>query len=63
MNRIDYLSKLPIEIFIRNITYLPFSDVVSICSANQKLRTYCTDSRYNSNWKALIDRTFSQVDN
>ncbi len=38
MDRIDYLSQLPIDIFIQNITYLPFSDVVNICSGNKKLR-------------------------
>nr|QBK91632.1 MAG: F-box-like family protein [Pithovirus LCPAC302] len=63
MNQIDYLSQLPIDIFIHNITYLPFSDVINICSTNQKLHTYCTDPQYNNHWKSLIDNTFSLVDN
>ena len=63
MDQIDYLSRLPIDIFIQNITYLPFSDVVNICQSNKKIHNYCTHSRYNIRWKALINNTFSQVDN
>ena len=58
---IDYLSQLPVDVFIKNITYLPFGDVVSVCSANQKLRSYCNDPKYNNNWKNLIDNTFSHI--
>ena len=57
----DYLSNLAIDIFIKNITYLPFSDVISVCQSNKKLYNYCNDSRYNNHWKHLIDDTFRDI--
>ena len=56
------LSKLPIDIFIKEITYLPFNTVISVCNTNKKLHSYCTDSKYNNQWKNLIDDTFSSID-
>ncbi len=58
---IDYLSKLPVDVFIQNITYLPFDEVISVCQANKTLHNYCTNSKYNSHWKALIDNTFGNI--
>ncbi len=58
---IDYLSQLPVDLFIQNITYLPFDDVVSVCSANIKLHNYCNDPKYNNHWKNLIDSTFGNI--
>ncbi len=60
-NRIDYLSQLPADVFIQEITYLPFQDVVNVCSTNNKLRAYCIDPTYNTRWKALINNTFQHV--
>ena len=61
--QIDHLSQLPIDVFIYNITFLPFTDVVSVCSANTKLRSFCNDPRYSVRWKALINNTFHQIYN
>ena len=55
---IDRLSRLPVDVFIQEITYLPFQDVVNVCSANVKLRAFCNDPTYNTKWKALINNTF-----
>lgn len=55
------LSQLPIDIFIQNITYLPFSDVVNVCHSNSKLHNYCMNPKYNNSWKVLIDNTFSKL--
>ena len=52
---------LSIDIFMKCIAYLSFDDVVSICNTNKKLYSYCT--KYNTHWKALINNTFSSVDN
>ena len=57
-NGIDYLSMIPVDIFIKHITYLPFQDVVNVCSTNVKLRSFCSDPRYNNNWKMVINNTF-----
>ena len=57
----DRLSELPIDIFIKHITYLPRDDVISLCSINKKLYNYCTN--YNIQWKALINNTFSSLPN
>ena len=60
---IDYLSQLPVDLFIQQITYLPFDDVISVCTSNTTLHNYCTNSRYNNNWKKLIDTTFENIYN
>ena len=58
---IDRLSQLPIDVFIQQITYLPFNNVVKICSVNTKLHDYCTNPNYNNKWKYLIDNTFGNI--
>ncbi len=58
---IDYLSQLPIDIFIKNITYLPFDSVANICQTNAKLHNYCNNISYNNNWRSLIDDTFDNI--
>jgi len=55
------LSQLPVNVFIHQITYLPFKDVVNVCSANQRLRNFCTSPNYRTNWKRLIDDTFQNT--
>ncbi len=60
---IDYLSQLPIDMFIKNITYLPFDDVINVCKGNTTLHNYCVNPSYNNNWKKLIDDTFGNIHN
>ncbi len=60
---VAYLSQLPIDMFIKNITYLPFDDVISVCSSNRILHNYCNNPNYNNNWKKLIDDTFKNIYN
>lgn len=57
----DELSNLPVELFVETITYLPFSEVISVCNVNKKTHNYCTDNKYNAHWKRLIDYTFGSV--
>ena len=59
----NYLSQLPVDIFIKSITYLPFKDVVNICFAIIKLKSFCNETKYNNKWKAVIDNTFSKTYN
>ena len=61
MDTTDYLSKLPVDVFIQHITYLPFRDVIILCSSNTTLHNYCSNPSYSNNWKSLIDHTFSDV--
>ncbi len=60
---IDHLSKLPVDVFIKEITYLPFDDVISVCKANKTLHNYCTNPKYNIRWRNLIDNTFRNIYN
>ncbi len=60
---INLLSGLPIDLFIQQITYLPFDNVITICTSNKKLHNYCTNSKYNSRWKKIIDDTFGGIYN
>ena len=58
----DNLSQLPVDVFLQQITRLPYESVIAVCSANVKLRSYCS-SQYSNQWKALIDNAFSSQDN
>ncbi len=58
---IDSLSQLSVDVFIKNITYLPFDNVITICTSNKKLDSYCNDPKYNNRWKKLIDDTFGGI--
>ena len=60
---IDHLSQLPVDVFIKEITYLPFDEVISVCQANTTLHNYCTNSSYNNKWRQLIDDTFGNIYN
>jgi len=56
------MDKLPIELFIKQITYLPFDDVTSLCQTNTKFHEYCTNPKYENSWRLLIKNTFSHLD-
>lgn len=56
------LTSQPIDLFITQLTYLPFKDVKNLCSSNKKSFDYCTNPKYNNNWKKLIDDTFGNID-
>ncbi len=58
---IDQLSRLPVDVFIQQITYLPFDEVINVCKANTTLHNYCTNPDYNNNWRKLIDDTFGNI--
>ncbi len=59
----DHLSRLPVDVFIKEITYLPFDNVIAICTSNTTLHNYCTDVKYNNKWRKLIDDTFGGIYN
>ena len=59
----DNLSKLPVDLFINQITYLPFSDVINICNTNKTFHEYCTNPRYSVRWRSLINNTFGNIYN
>ena len=63
MDQLDRLGQMGIDVFIQSITYLPFQDVVSVCSANKKLQSYCNNPKYNKHWRRLIDNTFRNTYN
>ena len=57
------MDEIGIDIFLEALSYLPFDDVVSYCSHARKIHDYCINIKYNSNWKRLIDNTFSRFKN
>lgn len=60
---IDYLTRLPADLVIKQLTYLPFDDVIKVCTSNNTLHQYCVNSKYNNWWKTLVDNTFSNIYN
>ena len=56
----DYLSELPVDLFMQQITYLPYTSIVAVCSTNRKLHSYCSSS--NPRWKSLIFSTFENLE-
>ena len=57
------MENLSADIFIKHITYLPFTDVINLCHTNKKFHTYCTYPKYRIPWKALVLNTFGNIDN
>lgn len=57
------MNELSSDLFIKQITYLPFADVVSLCQTNKTFHNYCTNSIYKNKWRMLIENTFSEIDN
>ena len=56
----DYLSELPVDLFLKQITHLPYQSVIAVCSSSKKLQRYCS-AEYSIKWRALIDNTFSSM--
>lgn len=56
------MDKLPIDLFIQQVTYLPFNDVINLCQTTEKFQDYCTNPKYTNNWRRLIENTFSGLD-
>lgn len=59
MDSMNNLSKLPVDLFIQQLTYLPYDKVVEICQLNQKFHNYCVG--YETKWKALIQNAFGSL--
>lgn len=57
------LTSQPVELFLQQLSYLPFRDVISMCQTNTRTRNYCTNVRYSSLCKKLIDDTFGDTFN
>lgn len=57
------LTDLPVDLFIKKLTYLPFKDAISVCRTNTRSLNYCTNPQYKHIWKLLIDNTFSYTFN
>ena len=57
------ILNLPQDLLAHQITYLPFSDVISLCQSNPRLHYFCMAStpRQKLLWKILIQDTFSKV--
>ena len=56
------LSGLPVDLFFHQLSYLPFTDVISVCSCNTTFHNYGLNPRFLTKWKALINKTYSDVD-
>lgn len=59
IDSLSNLSKLPVDLFIQQLTYLPYDKVVEICQLNQRFHSYCTS--YETKWKALIQNAFGSL--
>ena len=57
------ISQLPVDIFIYELTFLPFDQVIGICSSDRKFHHYCSDPRYSDRWKRLVENTFGNIYN
>ena len=40
------------------MSYMPFSDVISICRTDKKLHNICTSEKYKVYWKNMINNTY-----
>ena len=51
-----------VDIVLKQLSYLPFNDVISACQSNSLHHKYCTDPSYSLKWKSLIFNTFKDID-
>lgn len=59
------MEHLPPDLLAKQITYLPFRDVGSLCRINQRLHDFCIANTERSQiiWKNLIQNAFSNTTN
>ena len=57
------IDLLPADVFIYELTFLPFSEVINLCGANTKFHRYCSDPQYNNSRRRLIENTFGNIYN
>ena len=56
------LTELPVDLFFHQLSYLPFRDVISVCSCNTTFHNYGLNPRFLTKWKALINKSYTDVD-
>ena len=54
-------SRLPVDLFMQQVTYLPYDSIIALCSTNVQLHNYCSVN--NNRWKPLILSTFGNLPN
>ena len=57
------LSEQSVDVIMKQITYLPMRDVVSLCQTNKRLYDICTNPNYRSRWVVLIENTYGNLPN
>lgn len=59
------MERLPDDILIKEITYLPISDIVSFCQTNKRIYNICLGEtpRHKIAWKGLIQDAFGDQPN
>lgn len=53
------------NLLMLQLTYLPFNDVISVCSLNKRYHEICYNEShvYDNQWKQIIDETYSFIPN
>ena len=52
-----------VDIFLSQLTYLSFKDVVATCQSNKLHYSYCISHKYSNNWRKIIEDTFLNNEN
>ena len=51
----------PIDVFLKEVTYLPFEAVQNICATDRQFRNYCMSPAYSEQWRILIENTYRDI--
>ncbi len=55
------MNLLPSDLMAKELSYLPFKDVISLCGTNRKYHDFCTDKHYELYWKNMIVNTYGPL--
>ncbi len=57
------MNLLSPDLMAKELSYLPFNDVISLCKTNSKYHNFCTDKHYELYWKNMIVNTYGPLSN
>jgi len=57
------MNLLSPDLMAKELSYLPFDDVISLCKTNSKYHNFCTDKHYELYWKNMIVNTYGPLSN
>lgn len=55
------INDLPPQLIILKMTYIPFSEVKTLCTLNSRLHDICTNKKYAGYWETVIKNVYDPI--